>query len=203
MHKYDVWSAGVARKSLKSTRTGNPTLAATSLLGKGTVRRAARAAVGRRGRRAFRGNPLPAVAGILGSGLLGKFSKSFDPKKHAVRVARVRGMAEAALKGDKTARTGLEGIAQGREGFGVAIYPEIVQEAATLLEQLLAVEQKQAEAVVEQKAAHREAAAASATREARFLEAGTSIGSALASSLGRSRRQPTRRRRPSRRGQYY
>lgn len=104
-----IWSQSVARRSLMGReRTHNPSPAAAKLLGKRAVKRA-KAKLKRRGkRRAHKGNPLPAVVGLLGgSGLLGKLGGRFRPPAE-VRAAKVaESVVQAANSGNLTAAAGL------------------------------------------------------------------------------------------------
>ena len=184
-----VWSQSTARKELLGSKSRNPSIAAESLLGKRTVARAVR--VLRRGgrRRAFRGNPLPAVAGLLGG--LGGIGRRVDPRKHAQRLRHIETRALEAEKGNKASLAELEKIAHGLAWPGQ--WADL-QQAALQRFELISQNLRQAADEAEQK--HSAAAAAAERRESRFLEAGTSVGSALAQGLGRSRRRPVRRRRP-------
>lgn len=210
MHKYDVWNAGVARKALRpATRTGNPTLAAAAMLGKRTVARAARRAVGKRGRRAFRGNPLPAVAGLLGGALGGVFGGG--AKKQQEREAwadtTMQTGIDALERGDlinaKDALKYLYDMAGlrnpgkfggGAIGAGTAKAREAIHARYEHLSGLINSTER-AQAVQEGKATTAGAAARRAALTGQILESGTTVGAALASALGRSRRRPVRRRR--------
>src|SRR5258707_2271251 len=99
MHRgsYDVWSAGVARKTLlPRTRTANPTPAASKLLGPATVKRGKRVLRRAGKKRAYKGNPVPAAVstaasfipggGIL-SGLLSGKVAGIDLKSRAAYEA--------------------------------------------------------------------------------------------------------------------
>lgn len=105
-----IWSQSVARRAIMgSERTHNPSPAAAAILGKRRVKRA-KAKLKRRGkRRAHRGNPLPAVVGVLGSagGLLGKLGGRFraPSEKRAGGVAE--SVVQAANAGNLTAARGL------------------------------------------------------------------------------------------------
>lgn len=144
------------------------------------------------------GNPLPAalsVGAALGGGLP-KLGRRFDPKKHAIRLARLNSMAEQALKGDRTAIGALELVARGAPGAPVATYAETMQHATALLEHIEGELGRKEAMEAESKAERRAVAGAAREREARFLEAGTSIaGSAAQALLGRGRRPPQRRKR--------
>lgn len=106
MRDYTVWNQGIARRSLGGGRTHNPTPAAQAMLGKKALTRAA-ARLKRGGRkRAHKGNPLPAVVGVLGlasklGGLLGRFQNK-DPirianAEKAYTDARTPGPGAAAV----------------------------------------------------------------------------------------------------------
>ena len=105
-----IWSQSVARRSLLGAeRTHNPSPAAASMLGKRRLRRAKKKLRARGRKRAHRGNPLPAVVGVLGSagGLLGKLGGRFRPPSE-VRAARVsESVVQAANAGNLTAARGL------------------------------------------------------------------------------------------------
>lgn len=91
------WNQSLARRSIMGREeTNNPSLAASSLLGRQVVRRA-KAKLKRAGkRRAHKGNPLPAVASILGAGsLLGKLGHRF--KSPAAQQAVRKGMVDQAV----------------------------------------------------------------------------------------------------------
>ena len=90
-------------------KTSNPTPAAASMLGHGRVKRAKKK-LRRLGRkRAHRGNPLPAVVGLLGGagGLVGKLGGRFraPSEKRAGGVAE--SVVQAAISGNLTAARGL------------------------------------------------------------------------------------------------
>lgn len=105
-----IWSSSVARRSLMGNeRTNNPTPAAARLLGKKRVRRAKKVLKRRGRKRAHRGNPLPAVVGLLGGagGLLGKLGGRFRAPSE-VRARRVvESVVQAANAGNLTAAAGL------------------------------------------------------------------------------------------------
>jgi len=109
MNTPHIWSAGVARRSMMGKeRTHNPSPAAHALLGKRAVKRA-KAKLKKRGkRRAHRGNPLPAVVGVLsGLGGLGKLGGRFRQPSE-VRAAKVaESVVQAANNGNLTAAAGL------------------------------------------------------------------------------------------------
>lgn len=119
-----LWSAGIARHALDpGLRTGNPTPAAARLLGKRTVSRARRGLRRAGKRRAFRGNPIPAVASVISS--LGVNLFKYDKKKMGERADYVRQVAlrasgastteapRAAGLNVVTAKAELDRIAQG------------------------------------------------------------------------------------------
>lgn len=189
MDSQKVWSHSVARASLtRGGATHNPTLAAAALLGKRTVRRAAlRLSRGVTRRRSYhKGNPLPAIGGILGG--LPQIGRRVDPKKHAQRAGAIDALARKAATGDKGALDELERVANGLAWPGQ--WADLRAYAQQHFQ--IVTEHREKEA-----AAASERAGAAADREARFLEAGTTVGSALASGLGRSlrRRAPRRKRR--------
>jgi len=102
-----LWSQSVARNSMMGyERTHNPSPAAAAILGKRRTKLARRKAHRIR-RRAHKGNPLPAVAAILTSGLLGKLGGRFraPSEKRAASVAP--GVVAAANAGNLTAALGL------------------------------------------------------------------------------------------------
>ena len=109
MDSAHIWSQRVARRALMGyERTNNPTPAAAAMLGTRAVQRA-KAKLKRRGRkRAHKGNPLPAVVGLLGgSGLLGKLGGRFRTPSE-VRAAKVApALVAAANAGNLTAAAGL------------------------------------------------------------------------------------------------
>jgi len=205
-----IWSQGIAGRAIFGDRTQNPTMAERFLLIKHQGARRAAAAIRtavKRRRSSYRGNPALAAIGALGG--LPSIGARYDKKKHPARVAYIAGLRDVALGTMKpwpgitktTALTNLQAIAQGQEGFGVAIYAEIVQAARVALTQVEA-EIETRTAAEEKITTKREAAAAAAAgREARYLEAGTSIGSALASAVGRRGSLSPRRRK--RRRSYY
>lgn len=104
-----IWSQSVARRSLMGReRTHNPSPAAAAMLGKARVKRA-KAKLKRRGRkRAHKGNPVPAVVGLLGAaGGLGKLGRRFQAPSE-VKAARVaESVIQAANNGNLTAAAGL------------------------------------------------------------------------------------------------
>lgn len=107
MHSARIWSQSVARNSLMGTeRTHNPSPAAASILGKRAVRRA-KAKLRRGGRRRYhKGNPIPAVAGILAGALGGLGGRFRAPsEKRAARVAP--SVVASAQAGNLTAARGL------------------------------------------------------------------------------------------------
>jgi hypothetical protein len=134
------------------------------------------------------GNPFP--LGVLGGlGGLGGLSGAGHVSGRRRKLASQR--LTQALQGDKAARAEIHRLA----ALGWAGFPE-----AEMV--LRGEEETAAEKVAAAKA---EAAAVSGraeARETRFLEAGTSIGSALATSFGRSRRQPARRKKRRRAPRY-
>lgn len=157
------------------------------------------AAIVRRDLERTGGNPLPAALSV-GSALSGLVKipglRRFDPKKHAIRLARLNSMGEQALAGDRKAIGALTLVAQGAPGAPVATYAETMQHAAALLEHIESESARKEAFEAESKAERRAAGAAAREREARFLEAGTGIGSAIAqAALGRGRRPQRRRKR--------
>lgn len=137
-----LWNQSLARKSLLGGDTMNPSIAAKSLLGKTVVARASRKLKSYGRRRSHRGNPLPALAGVLG-GLKGLFGGP-DPEKQKQRLAHIEGLRDVvagtqapwAGMTQRLALTNLQGIAQGRELMGVAINPTTVAAAQAALSQL-------------------------------------------------------------------
>jgi len=189
------WSAGIARQSLMGKeRTHNPSPAAYSVFGQRRVARARRVLKSRGRRPAHRDNPAPAViASVLGP-LLGKRFQSRD-KRDAARKAAADSLAQRALLGDAGAIGELEVASQTFATQAAKTY------ALTRLAQVRAqIATTAAEAKAASAAARRaETTAAGAgrvAREARFLEAGTSVAGALAqAALLRGRgRSPARRR---------
>jgi len=181
--------------------TVNPSLAAKALLGfRGTVRRVGsvyKGSLAGRHLRAFRRrrttNPalaaLGSVAGLAG----GKLGRRVDPGKHQIRAAHITNLANSARLGDEASLLELQRIASGVAWPGA--WSDLAATAAQHYDLIAAI--------FEKKASKAEAiAAARAGREARFLEAGTSIaGSAAQALLSRGRRLPRRRKR--RRQSYY
>jgi len=104
-----IWSQSVARKSLMGReRTNNPTPAATKLLGRKRVAKAKRRLKRKGRKRAHRGNPLPAVVGLLGgSGLLGKLGGRFRKPSEVRASALAESVVQAANNGNLTAAAGL------------------------------------------------------------------------------------------------
>lgn len=104
----NLWSRGVARSHLMGyEKTSNPTPAAASMLGRRRVASAKRK-LRRRGRRsAHRGNPLPAVVGLLGSGLLGKLGGRFRASSDSRAAKLAPSIVQAANAGNLTAAAGL------------------------------------------------------------------------------------------------
>jgi hypothetical protein len=113
-----LYKSSPARRSIMGNeQTRNPPLAAYSILnralGKKRVAAGVRRASGRRGfggilgRRKHRNNPLPAVAGLLGSSLLGGLGKRFKApsEKRAARIAP--SIVAAANAGNLVAAKGL------------------------------------------------------------------------------------------------
>lgn len=103
----NLWSRGVARSSIMGyEKTSNPTPAAVSMLGKRRVKAAQRKLKKRGIKRRHKGNPLPAVVGLLG-GALGGVSKRFRAPSE-VRAARLApSIIQAANAGNLTAARGL------------------------------------------------------------------------------------------------
>jgi hypothetical protein len=191
-----VWNQGVARRAIMGGRavTMNPTPAASFLIGKRVVARAKQVLRRKGKKRAFRGNPLPAVAGLLGG--LPHLGRSQDPTKQRQRATAVNAVAAKAMTGDEKAVEQLTRIASGLEWPGQwADHRELATHHLQLVQEKL---EKLHTAAAEKLAQQREVAAAGERRESRFLEAGTAIGGALAQGFGRSRRRPVRRRRPRR-----
>lgn len=108
MNTPHIWSSGVARRSMMGNeRTHNPSPAAHSLLGKRRVKRA-KAKLKRLGRkRAHKGNPLPALVGVLGSGVLGGLGKRFRQPSEVRAAKVVESVVQAANQGNLTAAAGL------------------------------------------------------------------------------------------------
>ena len=195
-----VWSQGIARAVILrgGGRTMNPTLPASYLLGARTVRRATTrlARLGRR--RAHRGNPIPALASILGGLKLG----GPDAKKMAARAAAVDKIALKANTGDVAALESLQRISQGIEWPGG--WPQLQQHATQHLELVTAKLERIHATKLAQLSEQREAASASAARqerrEARFTEGAVGVAgglgqAAIALSRRGSLRRPVRRRR--------
>jgi len=174
----------VARRTLLGGESRNPSIAAASMLGRGSVKlgeRMARRATKRRGRRSFhRGNPVPALVGLLG-GLGGKLGKRLKGKaqKQAERQAAADALGQRALLGDSVALKALHGMASG------AATREAKDYAAGILAQVVAALREESE----MKAGSRAAGAAAARREEQavttqrlniFGAAAGQIGQALA-----------------------
>ena len=194
-----VWSQSAARKMLLGEETMNPSIAARSLLGPRVVARAERAVRRHFGRKRRQpGNPLPALAGLLG-GL--KFGGP-DAKKMAIRAAAVDKIALKANTGDVAALESLQRISQGIEWPGG--WPQLQQHATQHLELVTSKLEKLHAAKLEQLSQQREAASASAARqerrEARFTEGAVGVAgglgqAAIALSRRGSLRRPVRKRR--------
>jgi hypothetical protein len=87
-------------------RTNNPTPSAAALLGKARVKRA-KAKLKRKGiKKRHKGNPLPAVVGLLG-GLAGKLGGRFRKPSEVRAAAVAEGVIQAANAGNLTAAAGL------------------------------------------------------------------------------------------------
>lgn len=193
-----LYSAGVAARAILGSRltTHNPSPAAAFLLKLGPKRRAAVERLIRRrtGKRSFfRGNPLPAVAGVLGG--LPSLGRRTDPKKMKERAAKLQIVANRAMQGDEAALEQLQAVSQG------LAWPGGWAELRALAAQYLALASEKQE----KRAGERRAAAEAATaREARYLGAGADVASSLFGALGRSGRSlPRRRKKRRRRTAYY
>src|SRR5262245_4987902 len=106
----NLWSRGVARSSIMGyEKTSNPTPAAYMLLGKKRVRAAKRVLKKRGRRRAHRGNPLPAVVGVLSGlgGIAGKLGGRFRKPSEARAGGVAESVVQAANAGNLTAARGL------------------------------------------------------------------------------------------------
>lgn len=105
--KKKLWSQSIARASLlgHETETMNPSIAAKSLLGRDVVTRATRKLFRYGRRRAYRGNPLPALIGALGS--LGGLGKRFKAPSEKRAAAIAPAIIAAANSGNLTAARGL------------------------------------------------------------------------------------------------
>ena len=154
---------------------------------------ARQALIGKEGRHS------PALLAGAAQSLLGGLGLGGGPNKakQAIRLRNIFEWGKAAItRGDKDSLRRIEGIAQGLEGFGVAINAETVGAAQR---QLQAIHDAQEEAQGKASAA----SAAGAAREARFLQAGTSIAGSVAGALARGSRRPARRRTTRRRTTRY
>ena len=102
-----LWNQSIARKSLIGGETMNPSLAARSLLIRDVVTRASRKLRTYRPRRFFKGNPVPALVGVLGSGLLGGLGKRFRAPSDKRAAGLAPQLVIAANSGNLTAARGL------------------------------------------------------------------------------------------------
>lgn len=110
-----IWSQSTARRALMGyERTNNPTPSAARLLGKARVKRAERVLKRKGKKRAHRGNPLPAVAGLAGGLLGGKLANRLKSpeQRHAERVAVADALAARAALGDAAALVELERLSR-------------------------------------------------------------------------------------------
>lgn len=126
-----VWNQGSARRALIGGRTMNPSPAATALLGKQRAARG-RLALKKRGRKsAHRGNPVPALVGVLAP-VIGKYLHigGPDPAKQALRLQTLQRYAEAGNLKE------LDAVARRLEGHGVAINDVTVNAAAELAQKV-------------------------------------------------------------------
>lgn len=124
-----LYSRGIARASMMGYEpTHNPNPAAAAMLGKGRLKRAAKAYKRRLGRRsAHRGNPVPALVATLAP-VIGKYLSlgGPDPAKQAIRLQTLQRYAEAGNLKE------LDAVAARMEGHGVAINDVTVNAARDL-----------------------------------------------------------------------
>ncbi|MGH2374810.1 MAG: hypothetical protein ACRDIC_15260 [bacterium] len=184
-----VWTQSIARRVLLRQESQNPSIAASSLFKRATLQTVRRFA--RRRRPFHRGNPAPALVGAITGGLP-KIGQRVDPKKHAQRRAAIDQQAALAMTGSEVAAENLARIAQGLAWPG-----QWGDLAAYAGQHLALVEQKQEALEMKRgavSAAAERRAAAAAARESKFLEAGTTVASAIGqAALSRGRRLPRRR----------
>lgn len=110
MNKANLWSQSIARRSLVGKeRTHNPSPAAYSLIGKKKVKRAKKKLRKLGKKRAHKGNPLPAVVGLLGGagGLLGKLGGRFRQPSEKRAAGLAPQIVASANSGNLTAAAGL------------------------------------------------------------------------------------------------
>jgi hypothetical protein len=210
-----IWSQSIARKTLLGEESQNPSIAAASLLGKKAVRRAEQFQRRKFGRkRRSPDNPLPAFIGSALGGLGGIFGGA--GKKQAQREAAneatlqegITALQSENLLGAKDALQRLFDSAGLRNpgkfggsaiGWGTAAGRQHALQAYQRLKAMIDGAE-QLTATTEAKAARAAGAARAERLQVGLLEAGTSIGGALATSFGRrgGLRRPVRRRRPRR-----
>lgn len=216
----NIWQQSIARRSMMGgERTHNPSPAAASMLGTKRVKRA-KAVLRRKGRkRAHRGNPLPAVAALLSSGVgkavLSKLGfKTGSPRyEGGPLISSVQGRLTAIQGGDLNAvrelfllstSPGDKHRAQWSKVWNTELpalegaLPVAVQREIARLDptSVFAARTKEAAATQSAAAARREARelATSERREALLAGVAGNVGKALLS-RGRSlQRRPKRRR---------
>lgn len=198
------WSAkfhlqSEARRRLLGTESRNPSIAAASLLGgKGNVARLVKRATKRLARRRFhRGNPAPALLGLLG-GLGGKFGKRLKgpEARQAERVAILDALGQRALLGDQAA---LELL--GKHAGSMATRAARDYAAGILAQVVAQLREKSSltarERRAEEAAARREQQEVTTTRLGIFGQAAGSVAGALSRRGGAARPRRARRRRSS------
>lgn len=201
----NLWSRGRARSALMGhEKTSNPTPAAARLLGKRTVARYERIAKKRRRRKFYKGNPLPAVAGLLGSlGKIGGVTLQSRGSIDQARFAEIDAIAQRVLLNDASAMAELEHKATGsatakRRDYAKGRLAEVrAALAAKEAERARDEAARAAQAKASRAAAQREERAARGAREQSYLTAASDVAGSLGSAIamrGRSVRQPTRRR---------
>jgi hypothetical protein len=137
-----LWNRGIARSSLMgSERTHNPSPAAASLIGKARTKRASKIYYGKRAsRRAYKGNPVPALLLGLAPKLGLKVFGGPDAAKQKLRIEKLNDYAYQVVnvKGiaGQQALAELQAVANRLEGHGVAINDETVGHARELLKSI-------------------------------------------------------------------
>lgn len=102
-----IWSQSVARRSVMGReKTHNPSPAAAALLGRARIKRGKAVFKRRSGKRSFhKGNPLPAVLGLLGG--LGSLGGRFRKPSEARAAALAPALVTSANQGNLAAAAGL------------------------------------------------------------------------------------------------
>lgn len=94
-----VWNQSIARRELLKGRTRNPTLAASQLLGRRAIAHTERRLKSYGRRRAYKGNPVPALVSSLVAGQLKNVFSKFEHPKNKERLAYVADVANVAAGG--------------------------------------------------------------------------------------------------------